>query len=171
MPVQLQVNLATDAPPTAAPVLEVRGLRVAIYGAQGRVLPVDGVDLAIAPGRTMCLVGESGCGKSLTCFAIAGLLPPGGRVAAGSIRLAGQELTGLPPRRMAALRGREVAMVYQDPQAALNPVMTIGAQIAESLTLHGHGRAAAWAEAQRLLDRVGMPAAAARMRWPAARAC
>ena len=164
MPVQLQVNLATDAPTAAAPVLEVRGLRVAIDGAQGRVLPVDGVDLAIAPGQTMCLVGESGCGKSLTCFAIAGLLPPGGRIAAGSIRLAGQELTGLPPRRMAALRGREVAMVYQDPQAALNPVMTIGAQIAESLTLHGHGRGAAWAEALRLLDRVGMPAAAARMR-------
>jgi oligopeptide/dipeptide ABC transporter ATP-binding protein len=166
MPVQLQLNPATDAPGVAPapPVLEVRGLRVAIAGAQGTVLPVDGVDLAIAPGQTMCLVGESGCGKSLTCFAIAGLLPPGGRIAAGSIRLAGQELTGLPPRRMAALRGREVAMVYQDPQAALNPVMTIGAQIAESLTLHGHGRAAAWAEAQRLLDRVGMPAAAARMR-------
>ena len=113
MPVQLQVNLATDAPPTAAPVLEVRGLRVAIDGAQGRVLPVDGVDLAIAPGRTMCLVGESGCGKSLTCFAIAGLLPPGGRVAAGSIRLAGQELTGLPSHRMAALRGREVARLEE----------------------------------------------------------
>ena len=145
-------------------VLSVRGLRVAIDGPQGTVMPVDGIDLSIAAGQTLCLVGESGCGKSLSCYAMTGLLPPGGRVAGGSVRLDGQELLGLSPRAMAGLRGRKLAMIYQDPQAALNPVMTIGAQIAEALTLHGSDRGAAQAEALRLLDRVGMPAAAARMR-------
>ncbi len=152
------------APPTVAPpVLEVRSLRVAIEGPHGAVMPVDGVDLSIAPGRTLCLVGESGCGKSLTCFALTGLLPPAGRIAAGSVRLDGRELVGLPPREISALRGPAMAMIYQDPQAALNPVMTIGAQIAEGLTLHGSSRSAARAEALRLLDRVGMPAAASRL--------
>ncbi len=168
VPVPLDLNPPSVASPRVAgstdALLAVSALRVGIDGPLGHVVPVDGVDLAIGAGRTLCLVGESGCGKSLTCFAITGLLPPGGRILSGSVRLDGREIAGLPQHDLVRLRGRQVAMVYQDPHAALNPVMTIGAQIAESLTLHGHHRDAAWVEARRLLDRVGMPAAGQRLR-------
>jgi peptide/nickel transport system ATP-binding protein len=148
---------------TGTPVLSVRGLRVVIDTPAGSLLPVGGVDLTIAPGATLGLVGESGCGKTLACLAVAGLLPPRGRIAAGSVRLDGRELVGLSQAALAGVRGRQMAMVSQDPAAALNPVMTIGRQVAEALTLHGASMPAARAEARRLLDRVGIAHAAARM--------
>ncbi len=124
---------------------------------------VTDVSFVLPAGRTLALVGESGCGKSLTCLAIAGLLAPPLH-ASGSVRLAGRELLGLDDAALAGIRGRQVAMITQDPMAALNPVMTVGAQIAEAMTLHGATRSAAWAEARRLLDRVGIADAAARLR-------
>ena len=140
--------------------LRVAGLHVTLPGGQ---TVVDGIDLSLRAGQTLGLVGESGCGKSLTCLAIAGLLPPGVRTASGSVRLAGRELLGLDDAAMARVRGAQIGMIYQDPLAALNPVMRVGAQIAEALTLHGMGGAAARAEARRLLDRVGIADAGRRM--------
>jgi peptide/nickel transport system ATP-binding protein len=147
------------------PVLAVDGLTLQIDGADGQLTAVDEVSFSIHAGQTLCLVGESGCGKSLTCMALTGLLPPRVRIGGGFVRLDGRELVGLRDREMTRLRGREIAMIYQDPMASLNPVMTVGRQIAESLTLHGGiTDRAAWAEALRLLDRVGIPDARSRLR-------
>jgi oligopeptide/dipeptide ABC transporter ATP-binding protein len=140
-------------------VLSVAGLGLTIAGRSA----VRDVSLSVAAGRTLCLVGESGCGKSLTCLAVAGLLPPSIR-ATGSVMLAGQELLGLSDRALSAIRGRQVAMITQDPMAALNPVMQVGAQIAEAMTLHGKTHRAATAEARRLMERVGIADPASRLR-------
>ena len=148
-------------PPTA--LLEVRDLRVVLPTARGPAAALRGVSFAMARSEKLGLIGESGCGKSLTALAIMGLLPEGARVE-GSLRLNGQELVGLSDDAMAALRGDRVAMVFQEPMTALNPLHTLGAQVAEPLRLHrGLDRAAARAEALRLLDRVQLPAAAQRL--------
>ncbi len=147
----------------AAALLELRDLRVVLPTARGPAAALRGVSFAMARGEKLGLIGESGCGKSLTALAIMGLLPEGARVE-GSLRLNGQELVGLPDDAMAALRGDRVAMVFQEPMTALNPLHTLGAQVAEPLRLHrGLDRAAARAEALRLLDRVQLPAAAQRL--------
>ncbi|MEU8305396.1 ABC transporter ATP-binding protein [Actinomadura sp. NPDC048955] len=117
-------------------VLAVEGLSTSIRLRKSDVGVVGGVDLRLHRGETLGLVGESGCGKSMTGLSVMGLLPPGGRVAGGSIKLAGQELVGLPEKRYQRIRGNEIAMIFQDPMTSLNPTKTIGDQVAEPVRLH-----------------------------------
>jgi len=143
--------------------LEVADLRVTLQTSRGPADALRGVSFSMARGDTVGLIGESGCGKSITALAIMGLLPDGARVS-GSIRLAGQELTTLDEAALCRLRGARMGMVFQEPMTALNPLHTIGHQIAESLRLHRDmGAAAARAEALRLLQRVQLPQAAQRL--------
>ena len=150
-------------PPSDPLLLDVRGLRVTLNTGRGPADALRGIDLQLERGATLGLIGESGCGKSMTAMAVMGLLPTGARVS-GSIRLNGQELVGLGDDAMCTLRGNRIGMVFQEPMTALNPLHTIGAQIAEPLRLHkGMTRAAARAEALRLLERVQLPNAAQRL--------
>ncbi len=137
------------------PLLAVAGLLVAFPRAGGRRRAVSGISYALGAGRTLGMVGESGCGKSVTALALMGLVPAPGRVE-GSIRFAGRELVGQSRAAWRALRGAEMAMVFQEPMTALNPVMTVGRQIAEALVLHR--RAMGWRAAERAA--VGLLAAA-----------
>ncbi len=143
--------------------LEVDDLRVTLPTAAGPAEALRGVSFTLDRGRTLGLIGESGCGKSLTALALMGLLPDGARVD-GAIRFDGRELHALPELAWCALRGARLGMVFQEPMSALNPLHTIGRQIAEPLRLHrGLGAAAARAEALRLLERVQLPRAAERL--------
>ena len=128
----------------------------------GDVTPVDGVSLEIGAGETVALLGESGCGKSMTALALTRLLPEGGRVAGGKISFDGQDVLALPESQMRNLRGRGMAMIFQEPQTSLNPVMTIGAQIAEALP-PGLGKGQIRQEVLRLLEEVGIPEPAERI--------
>ena len=151
----------TQSPPT--PLLQVTDLRVHLHTHQGAVDAVRGIDFTLHRGETLGLVGESGCGKSLTALALMGLLPDAAQ-ASGSILLDGQELVGLDDRALCRLRGNRIGMVFQEPMTALNPVHRIGDQVAEPLRLHrGLGRAAAHREALALLERVGIADAARRL--------
>ncbi len=145
--------------------LEVRGLSVSFAGEAGPVQVTDGVSFRIAEGQTLALVGESGCGKSVTAGAVMRLLPlPAGRITAGSIRFRGRELLELPVEEMYRLRGGELAMVFQEPMTCLNPVHTALSQIVEVLKLH-RPDIRPWqreAEALRLLAEVEIPASARR---------
>ncbi len=144
--------------------LEVRGLRTDIDTAGGTVRPVDGVSFAVAAGETVGLVGESGSGKTMTGMSVMALLPPGGRIAGGSISLDGRELVGLASRELRRLRGAEVAMVFQDPMTSLNPTRTIGNQLVEAYRIHRGGSVrAARARAVEVLDLVGMARPAERL--------
>jgi oligopeptide/dipeptide ABC transporter ATP-binding protein len=135
-------------------VLEVRDLEVSF----GETRILRGVSFDLHAGQTLGIVGESGCGKSMTAFAIMAMLHHPGRISGGSIRLEGREIVGLPERAMQALRGSEIALVMQDPFTSLNPMMRIGDQIAESYRLHeGLSRAQAWAKSVKMLDLVGVP--------------
>jgi len=118
-----------------APLLEVRGLEVTFATARGRLEAIRGVDLTVQSGETLGLVGESGCGKSVTMLAVMGLLAPNVQVK-GSIRFRGMELAGRAQKELAKLRGARIGMIFQDPMTALNPVLTIGAQIAEAIRIH-----------------------------------
>ena len=145
--------------------LSVRDLEV-VFSRRGRrpVRAVDGVSFDVRAGQTLGLVGESGCGKSVTSLAIMGLLPHRGVQATGSVLLEGRELLGLPQNELRDLRGREIAMIFQDPLTSLNPVLTIGRQITEILERHfGTASRDARVEAARLLDMVGIPNAARRL--------
>ncbi|MCB2227472.1 MAG: ABC transporter ATP-binding protein [Desulfarculaceae bacterium] len=123
----------------------------------GPIVAVDGLSLSVAPGEIAGLVGESGCGKSLTALSVMGLLPPPGRVAAGRILFEDTDLLTLPPRRMRELRGEEISMIFQEPMTSLNPVFTVGRQIAEEITTHREGSSAeAWQRAIAMLDKVGI---------------
>jgi peptide/nickel transport system ATP-binding protein len=145
------------------PLLEVRDLRVTLATPRGPADALRGISLTIARGQTLGLIGESGCGKSITALALMGLLPERASVT-GSVRLDGRELVGLPEPDWCSLRGNRLAMVFQEPMTALNPLHTIGHQIAESLRLHKRlDRGAARAEALRLLQRVQLPQAAQRL--------
>ncbi len=119
-----------------APVLEITDLSTHIQQSRSVVHAVGNVDLRIEPGETLGLVGESGSGKSMTGLSVLGLLPPGGKIVGGSIRLDGRELVGLPEDELRKLRGNEMAMVFQDPLTSLNPTKTIGYQVAEPVRLH-----------------------------------
>jgi len=122
------------------------------------VKAVDGVDLSVARGKVLGLVGESGSGKSVTGFSLMGLIDPPGRIVAGSVKLAGRELVGLGQEEMRRLRGRKIAMIFQDPMMTLNPVLRIGAQIALALRAHGPVSAAeARQRAATALGQVGIP--------------
>jgi peptide/nickel transport system ATP-binding protein len=145
-------------------VLAVTGLRTEFRIGGTWHAAVDDVSFAIARQETLALVGESGCGKSITALSVMGLVPhPAGRIAAGSVRLEGRELVGLPEPALERLRGDRMAMIFQDPMTSLNPVMTIGAQVAEGVRLHrGLSRTAAAARALAVLEEVRIPAAARR---------
>jgi peptide/nickel transport system ATP-binding protein len=150
-------------PETAQPLLQVTDLRVRLNTAGGPVDALREVAFTLQRGQTLGLIGESGSGKSLTALALMGLLPPGAQMQ-GSIRLNGQELSTLDDAAMCTVRGQRMGMVFQEPMTALNPLHSIGRQIAEPLRLHrGLSAAAAQAEAQRLLERVQMPQAAQRL--------
>jgi len=145
--------------------LDIRELAVTFPGESGPVAAVDGLDLAVGPGEVAGLVGESGCGKSLTALSVLGLVPQPGKVAAGSIRFQGDELVGAAEARLRRLRGAEVAMVFQEPMTSLNPVFTVGRQVAELIRAHGDvSRGEAWRRAVEELERVGVPEAARRAR-------
>ena len=119
------------------PLLSVEGLCVEFATDSGTMSAVDGIDLAIERGGTLALVGESGCGKSMTALAIMGLVPePPGRVAGGHIRFDGTELTALSPAERRGYRGNKIAMIFQEPMTSLNPAFTIGDQIGEGLIRH-----------------------------------
>ena len=123
-----------------------------------RFSPVEAISLRLAEGETVGLVGESGCGKTLAARALLRLVPVGARVAADTLSFRGRDLLALPEREMRAVRGRQIAMVLQDPLTALNPVYRIGEQIAEALRYHERlGRRAAWLRAVELLAEVGVP--------------
>jgi oligopeptide/dipeptide ABC transporter ATP-binding protein len=147
------------------PLLEVRGLATQFRTDAGLVRAVDGASFALGRGETLALVGESGCGKSVTALSILGLLPrPQAAIAAGSIRFAGEELVGAPEARLRQIRGNEIAMIFQEPMTSLNPVYTVGDQIIEAITLHrGLDYDAARARAIEMLGIVGIPAPAARI--------
>jgi peptide/nickel transport system ATP-binding protein len=143
--------------------LEVTDLRVTLPTARGDAAALRGVSFSLERGHTLGLVGESGCGKSITALALMGLLPEGAQVA-GSIRFDGTELTTLDEAALCRLRGKRIAMVFQEPMSALNPLHRIGRQIAEPLRLHlGLSAAAAREQALRLLERVRLPQAAQRL--------
>jgi peptide/nickel transport system ATP-binding protein len=144
------------------PLLAVDDLRVTLATPRGPAQALRGIGFTLRRGETLGLIGESGCGKSMTALALMGLLPEGARVS-GSIRLDGRELTHLPDDDWCALRGDRLAMVFQEPMTALNPLHTIGRQIGESLRLHqGLDASSARAQALRLLGRVQLPQAARR---------
>jgi peptide/nickel transport system ATP-binding protein len=144
------------------PVLDLRDLSVTLATDRGRLVPVDGVSFSVAPGKTLAVVGESGCGKSVTALAIMGLLPPNGTTG-GSVRLAGRELTTMAPEDRRLKRGGEMAMIFQEPMTSLNPAFTAGEQVAEALRLHQKlPPAAAMEAAVAMLARVRIPDAARR---------
>jgi peptide/nickel transport system ATP-binding protein len=146
----------------SAPVLELRDVTVTLPTDRGPLRPVDGVSFAVAPGRTLAVVGESGCGKSVTALAIMGLLPQGARIG-GAIRFDGQELTALDAEAMRGKRGAEIAMIFQEPMTSLNPAFTAGEQVAEALRLHQNlSPAAAMDRAVEMLARVRIPDAGRR---------
>jgi len=140
-----------------APVLQVQDLTVSFRTDDGPVSAVDGVSFEVAAGEVLAIVGESGCGKSVTAMGIAGLLP-GSATVTGSVRLAGRELVGAPEPVLRMVRGAQVAYVFQEPMTSLNPVFTVGQQIAEVLRIHqGMSRRQALARAVELLALVGIP--------------
>ncbi len=140
--------------------LEVRGLRTHFATDDGEFPAVDGVSFSVGAGRTLAIVGESGCGKSVSALSIMGLVPsPPGRIVAGSIRFEGRELVGAPRRQLQDLRGNGMAMIFQEPMSSLNPAFSIGEQIVEGLLRHRPiGRAEATGRALTMLRKVRIPA-------------
>ena len=149
-----------------APLLEVEDLSVAFDTEDGPVTVVDRVGFRLEAGETLGLVGESGCGKSVTALAIMGLLPkPAGRVIGGRVMFDGDNLADVPTGQLRRIRGNRIAMIFQEPMTALNPVQRIGRQLAESITLHepDAGAADVLRRSQALLEQVGIPAARQRL--------
>ena len=147
-------------------VLEIDGLRTFIKRRTGVVRAVDGVSFAVEPGETVGLVGESGCGKTMTGLSIMRLLPGGGSIADGAIRFGGADLAALNESAMRKVRGNEIGIVFQDPMTSLNPTMTIGHQIAEVVREHrGVSKADAMTRAEEVLALVGMPRPAERLAY------
>jgi oligopeptide/dipeptide ABC transporter ATP-binding protein len=148
----------TTNPDLAAPLLAIRDLVVSFEALRGRVRVLDGVGLDVWPGEVLGLVGESGSGKSVTALSILGLLGEQGRVDAGQIVFQSRDLTRLPERELLKIRGREIAMIFQEPMTSLNPVFSVGFQVAEVLVEHlGLDRRRARARAVELLGQVGIP--------------
>jgi peptide/nickel transport system ATP-binding protein len=149
----------------AGPILDIADLRTWFFTRDGVVRAVDGVSFDVAPGETLAVVGESGCGKSVTALSVLRLIPsPPGRIVSGAIRFAGRDLLRLSEAEMREVRGNEISMIFQEPMTSLNPVLTIGHQIAETLTLHqGLDRSAALAKATDMLRLVHIPEAERRI--------
>jgi len=145
--------------------LSVRDLEVRFVTRRATVRAVNGVSFDLEAGETLGIVGESGCGKSVTSLAMLGILPkPAGRVTGGEVLFQDRDLLKLPDRELRRVRGRDIAMIFQDPMTSLNPVLTVGRQLTESLTTHlGMDKKVAAKEAADLLDRVGIPAAKSRL--------
>ena len=146
-------------------VLDVRNVAVRIRLPGGRfVQAVDDVSFAVEPGEIVALVGESGCGKTMLAMSILGLLPAGGEIAAGEVRLSGEDLRRASGARMREIRGKEIGTIFQEPMSSLNPVMTIGRQIAEVVQRHDRvPRSAARDRAIELVELVGIPDARRRV--------
>ena len=141
-----------------APLLDISDLRTQIRLREGVVHAVDGVSLQVEAGETLGIVGESGCGKTMTALSIMNLLPTGGHIAGGSIKLSGQEISAYSDEQMRKIRGNEIGMIFQDPLTSLNPTMTVGKQIAEAVTLHRDvSKEQAMDRAVEVLDLVGIP--------------
>ena len=142
------------------PVLEVKNLKTAFRTEQGQVIAVDDVSFSVMPGQTIGIVGESGCGKSVTSLSIMGLIPnPPGKIVGGEIRFKGKDLVTLPASEMRRIRGNEISMIFQEPMTSLNPVFTIGNQIMETIILHQKlGKKEAREKAIEMLRLVGIPA-------------
>ena len=141
------------------PALSIRNLRTYFHGGDAPARSVDGVSFDVLPGETLGVVGESGCGKSVTALSVLRLVRPPGRIEPGSeIRFDGRDLLAMKERELRAIRGDRIAMIFQEPMTALNPVLTVGEQIAEVPRVHaGLGRKAAWARAVEMLAAVGIP--------------
>ncbi len=149
-----------------AALLEVDGLQTHFFTREGVVRAVDGVSFSVAAGETLAVVGESGCGKSVTALSILRLITsPPGRIVAGRVLFEGRDLLGLTEEQMRAVRGNAISMIFQEPMTSLNPALTVGWQIAESLVLHrGLSRAEAMAKAVAMLRKVRMPEPERRVR-------
>jgi len=148
-----------------AALLAVDDLRVRFWTNRGIVHAVNGISFDVRPGETLGLVGESGCGKSVTALATMGILPRAARIPSGSIKLEGKELVGMSERGWRRVRGKEIAMIFQDPMTSLNPVLTVGAQLRESLEEHlDLDRKQATRRTIELLDQVGIPSAKDRLK-------
>jgi peptide/nickel transport system ATP-binding protein len=163
MSLNIATSLASNSAATA--LLQVTDLAVSFPAGDdgGDLRVVDGISLALEKGKTLGLVGESGCGKSITALALLGLVPAPGQITSGQILFGGTDLRQLPETGMRQLRGNRIAMIFQEPATALNPVFTIGAQIAEAYRLHkSASRGEARMRAIQLLERVGIPSAAQR---------
>jgi oligopeptide transport system ATP-binding protein len=149
---------------SSEPLLSVENLRVRFWTQRGTVHAVNGISFDIAAGETLGIVGESGCGKSVTSLALLGILPRAGRIASGTALFGDRDLLKLSDAELRRIRGREIAMIFQDPMTSLNPVLTVGRQIREPLETHfGMARKPAEARAAELLDQVGIPAARSRV--------
>jgi peptide/nickel transport system ATP-binding protein len=166
MPEAAYVATVPKAPAAAVePILDIADLRTWFFTRDGVVRAVDGVSFHVIPGETLAIVGESGCGKSVTALSILRLIPsPPGRIVSGAIRFAGRDLLGLSEAEMRQVRGNEISMIFQEPMTSLNPVLTIGRQIAETLTLHqGLDHKAALGKAVDMLRLVHIPEARRRI--------
>lgn len=153
----------TDPVTTTEPVLSVRDLSVSFRSDTRTVHAVDHLSYDVAPGEVLAVVGESGCGKSVTAMAVMGLLPPTAHID-GSIRLGGAEIAGASEKELGRVRGKDIAMIFQEPMTSLNPVLTIGRQIGEVLRRHqGLSKKQARPRVVELLDLVGIPAPAQRI--------
>ena len=147
----------------SGPALALENLSIGFVERRRTLAAVRNLSFSVAPGETLAIVGESGCGKSLTALALLGLLPEPGRVTGGSIRVQGEELVGLGEKQMRRLRGDRIAMIFQEPMTALNPVLTIGEQLVEAIRAHRRvGAGEARDRAVALLERVRIPEAARR---------
>ena len=145
--------------------LRVDDLRVRFWTSRGIVHAVNGISFDVRPGETLGIVGESGSGKSVTALAMMGILPRAARIPSGSVKLDGRELIGLPERAWRRVRGKEIAMIFQDPMTSLNPVMTVGSQLREAIEEHlDLDRKAATRRAVELLEQVGIPSPGDRLR-------
>ncbi|MFT4267265.1 MAG: ABC transporter ATP-binding protein [Xenophilus sp.] len=144
----------------ASPVLRVDGVRVEFNTRRGKALVLNGVSFDVRAGETLCIVGESGCGKSMTALTVLGLVPqPPGRVSGGRVLFGDEDLLQAAPQRLREVRGNRISMIFQEPMTSLNPVFTVGEQIAEVVRLHaGLDRSAAQARAVEMLRQVGIPA-------------
>ena len=161
----LSANASSPIPASSAPLLQAEGVTVRFDACERPFDVVRDVSFTLHPGRTLCLVGESGCGKSMTALSLLRLIPEPGRLAAGRILFEGRDLAELSESAMERVRGRDIGMIFQEPMTSLNPVIRVGEQVAEPLMRHLRlSKKAALAEAVELFRLVGIPAPDMRVR-------